>query len=195
MLGYHGRRPVRHAADHADRRRRGDVRHGQRLRPVPAASGEPQAARLRAARTAATTRSIIRRPIRARLTPRREMQGAGWEYRRRKAKLQSHDRGARRLARRQSVSQAANTTTATAKSAISSAATAQPKAPTSIRPRSSTPAACWASACARIATLDGADGFLAAAGRRRAKSAIRRPARRPRCSARSSRSSISTKAR
>ena len=40
------RQAVRHQADHGDRRRRGDVRHGQRLWPVPAASGESQAARL-----------------------------------------------------------------------------------------------------------------------------------------------------
>ena len=51
-----------------------------------------------------------------------------------------------------------------AKRRVSWSAPRPRKAPTSIRPRSSTPAACWASACARIATHDGADGFLALPG-------------------------------
>ena len=38
MLELPRRQPVRHAADHDDRRRRNNLLHGQRLRPVPAAS-------------------------------------------------------------------------------------------------------------------------------------------------------------
>ena len=70
MLSFTRRRPVRHAAGHADRHRRNDVRHGQRFRQVPAASREPQAARLSICATAATTCVDHQAPIRANAMPR-----------------------------------------------------------------------------------------------------------------------------
>ena len=56
---------LHHAADHAHRHRRGDLRQRQRLRRVPAASGESRATRVLSCATAATTSATIKCPTAA----------------------------------------------------------------------------------------------------------------------------------
>ena len=102
----------------------------------------------------------------SKVLPRHDMQIAGWKFRRRKARYSFADRSAGWRARGATHSRpiTSHPVTGIGGKDARPAARWRRKAPSSILPTSSTPAACWASDCVRFACRDGSDGFLALPG-------------------------------
>ena len=170
-------RQLDHAAGAVDRHRRADAEPGERFRQVSAASGEPRADELRAARRRLRrARSSGRRPT----PPRERWPSAGWKHRR--DRIGRSERGSsakrhaakppaepRRLAAadrrcRQRPPAESPQPRRRSRSAGDPFPASRTQASRSIRPRSSTPAWCWASPWPASASRDGEDRFLVLPG-------------------------------